>query len=68
MTDLRLDRNAALSSLRAARDLDPARISSLPYAMAFAAVSIPGVRRVLKSGMLTAPRRALGRALGVLDR
>ena len=68
MTDLRLDRNAALSSLRAARDLDPERISSLPYAMAFAAVSIPGARRVLKSGVFTTPRRAIGRALGVLDR
>jgi hypothetical protein len=68
MTDLRLDRNAALSSLRAARELDPERISSLPYAMAFAAVSIPGARRVLKSGVFTTPRRAIGRALGVLDR
>jgi hypothetical protein len=67
MTDLRLDRNAALSSLRTARELDPERISSVPYAIAYAAVTIPGVRHVLKSGVLSAPRRAIGRALGVLD-
>jgi GT2 family glycosyltransferase len=67
MTDLRLDRNAALSSLRTARELDPERISSVPYAIAYAAVTIPGVRHVLKSRVLSAPRRAIGRALGVLD-
>jgi GT2 family glycosyltransferase len=67
MTDLRLDRSGALSSLRRARELDPARISSVPYWVARAAVSIPGARNVLKSSVLSAPRRAIARALGVLD-
>jgi GT2 family glycosyltransferase len=66
-TDLRLDRSTALESLRTARELDPTRISAVPYALAYAAISIPGVRQLVKASPLTGPRRAIARALRVLD-
>ena len=66
ITDLRLRRTEALNSLRASRELDPGRIGSLPYALGYAAVAVPGVRRLLKSKPFTAARRKTAKALGVL--
>ncbi|MEO5588783.1 MAG: hypothetical protein ABIS03_04285, partial [Gemmatimonadaceae bacterium] len=67
LTDLSLARDEALESLRAARQLDEDRISSLPYAMAYAAIVLPGARRVLKSRPMNRVRRTSARLLGVLD-
>jgi glycosyltransferase involved in cell wall biosynthesis len=67
VTDPELGRAEALEVLRESRELDPSRIKNLPYAFAYAAVSIPGARRLLKSTPLTDARRALARTLGVLD-
>ena len=67
MTDLSLDRDKALESLRISRSLAPARITPLPYAIGYAAVHVPGLRRLLKSPPLMAARRRFGRTLGVLD-
>ncbi len=67
VSDLRLGRADALRELRSSRELDGARISALPYAMAYAVVSVPGMRRFLKAGPLSAARRGVARALGVLD-
>ncbi|MEO8192467.1 MAG: glycosyltransferase [Gemmatimonadales bacterium] len=67
MTDLRLDRWAALAALRSARDLDPRKVSALPFAIGVTAASIPGARRVLKARPFRAIRRAVARSLGVLD-
>lgn len=67
MTDLTLGRDKALESLRISRSLAPARITPLPYAMGYAAVQVPGLRRLLKSRQLMAARRRFGRSLGVLD-
>ena len=67
MTDLTLDRAKALESLRISRSLAPSRITPVPYAIGYAALAVPGLRRVLKLPALTTARRTLGRALGVLD-
>jgi hypothetical protein len=67
MTDLRLDREGALEALRTAHQLAPARIGSLPYAFAYAAVNVPGFRRLLKLPALSSARRNIGRRLGMLD-
>jgi GT2 family glycosyltransferase len=67
VTNLELGRADALDSLRVSRELDPSRIGNLPYAFAYAAVNIPGVRRLIKSTPLTDARRAVARTLGVLD-
>ena len=67
VTDLELGTSDALESLRASRDLDPSRISGLPYALGYAAVAVPGLRWLLKTMPVTAARRKAARALGVLD-
>jgi GT2 family glycosyltransferase len=67
VTDPELDRSKALDAIRESRRLDPSRIGALPYAFAYAALKIPGARRLLKASPLTATRRAVARSLGVLD-
>jgi GT2 family glycosyltransferase len=67
VTDLDLERGKALEALRASRELDPSRISTLPYALAYAAVAIPGLREILKHGSLTRARRGVASSLGLLD-
>lgn len=67
VTDLHLGRSEALSALRESRQLDPDKISRLPFAMGYAAVAIPGLRRLLKSSQLEFARRKAARSLGVLD-
>ena len=67
MTDLSLGREKALEALRTSHQLAPSRIGSLPYALGYAAVNVPGLRRLLKAPVLTAARRNVGRKLGVLD-
>ena len=67
VTNLDLDREAAIDSLKKSRELDPSRISTVPFAAAYAAVAIPGVRRLIKSASLSGLRRGIGRSLGVLD-
>jgi GT2 family glycosyltransferase len=67
VTNLDLDRQSAIESLRQSRELDPSRISTVPFAAAYAAVAIPGVRRLIKSASLSTVRRGIGRSLGVLD-
>ena len=67
VTNTRLDRTAALESLRTARQLAPTRIGSIPYALGYTAVSVPGLRQLLKLPALTTVRRSLGRKLGMLD-
>jgi GT2 family glycosyltransferase len=67
VTNPDLEKAKALTVLRESRELDPTRIKALPYAFAYAAVSIPGARRLLKATPLTDARRALARTLGVLD-
>jgi GT2 family glycosyltransferase len=65
--DLRLTRQQAMSELRASRALDATRISSVPYAAGLAAVSVPGLRGILKTRPLQNLRRAFARSLGVID-
>jgi len=65
VTDLQLDRSAALAELRESRRLDPKRISALPYALGYAAIVVPGARRLIKALPLTAARRRVARTLGV---
>jgi GT2 family glycosyltransferase len=67
VTNLDLDRQSAMDSLKKSRELDPSRISTVPFAAAYAAVAIPGVRRLIKSASLSGVRRGIGRSLGVLD-
>jgi hypothetical protein len=67
MTDLRLSRENAIEALRTARQLAPARIGSIPYALGYTAVSVPGLRHLLKMPGLTTVRRTFGRKLGMLD-
>jgi glycosyltransferase involved in cell wall biosynthesis len=67
VTDLSLDRDKALESLRISRSLAPSRITPVPYALAYATVAVPGLRRLLKSPALMAARRRFGRTMGVLD-
>jgi GT2 family glycosyltransferase len=67
VTDLGLERSTALRTLRESRELDPSRISTLPYALAYAAVAIPGMRELLKLRSLTRARRGLASSLGLLD-
>jgi glycosyltransferase involved in cell wall biosynthesis len=67
VADLRLKRREALTELRSARTLDHRRISAVPYAIAFAAVTIPGLRKVFKTRLMSGARRRLAHALGVLD-
>ena len=67
VTDLSLDRDKALESLRISRSLAPSRITPVPYALAYATVAVPGLRRLLKSPALMPARRRFGRTMGVLD-
>jgi GT2 family glycosyltransferase len=67
MTNLRLTRQQAMAELEASRKLDPDRISSIPYAAAYATVAIPGFRNLLTSSSLLRMRRVVARSLGVLD-
>ena len=67
MTDLSLDRDKALESLRISRSLAPSRVTTLPYALGYAALSVPGFRRLLKTPAFTSVRRSFGRRIGVLD-
>jgi glycosyltransferase involved in cell wall biosynthesis len=67
MTDLTMGRDKALESLRISRSLAPSRITPVPYAIGYATVAVPGLRRLFKSPALTAARRRLGRTMGVLD-
>jgi GT2 family glycosyltransferase len=67
VTDLQLGPSDALESLRTSRDLDPSRISGLPYALGYAAIAVPGLRWLLKTMPLSAARKKAARALGVLD-
>jgi hypothetical protein len=67
VTNLRLSRKDALKELRTSRELDSGRVSLLPYGFGYAAVAIPGVRRLVKSPLMTRARRRLARALGVMD-
>ena len=68
MTNLSLSPGEARRELEVARELDPGRVSTLPWVLGNAAVSIPGIRRLMKSSGLRAPRRAIAGAIGVLDR
>lgn len=68
LTNLSLDRSGALEELATARELDPERISLLPWAAGLSIVSVPGARRVMKSRALEPLRRLTGHALGVLGR
>ena len=67
MTDLSLDRDKAIESLRISRSLAPSRVTTLPYALGYAALSVPGLRRLLKTPPFTSVRRSFGRRIGVLD-
>jgi glycosyltransferase involved in cell wall biosynthesis len=67
VTDLHLERGAALRELRSARSLDRRRISALPFAMGFAVVTIPGMRRAIKNALMSRARRRVAQALGVMD-
>ena len=70
--DLAIEHEAANThearrELEAARALDAGRISAMPYVAGYAAISLPGVRRLMKSSALKTPRRVLARALGVME-
>ena len=67
MTNLSLSSGEARRELELARELDPVRVSALPWVLGNAAVAIPGMRRLIKSPGLRAPRRAIAGAIGVLD-
>ncbi len=67
MTNLSLAPDEARRELATARALDGERISGVSVAAGYAAISIPGVRRLMKSRALRAPRRAWARAMGVVD-
>jgi glycosyltransferase involved in cell wall biosynthesis len=67
LTNLSLSPDAARRELEAARALDAGRISAVPYLAGYAAISLPGVRRLMKSSALKTPRRVLARAIGVID-
>ena len=67
MTDLHLDREGALEALRTAHQLAPARIGSMQYALGFAAINVPGLRRLLKLPALRTARGNLGRKLRILE-
>jgi len=67
MTDLTLDRAAAIETLRTARQLAPSRIGSVPYALGYAAASVPGFRALIKLPVFADIRRTVGRKLGMLD-
>ena len=66
-TDVTLDRAKALESLRISRSLAPSRITAIPNALGVAAISVPGLKRILKTPLFAEARRSLARAMGVLD-
>ena len=67
LTNLALSSGEARRELEAARALDASRISTMPYMAGYAAISLPGMRRLMKSSALKTPRRALARAMGVME-
>jgi hypothetical protein len=66
VTDLRLNRTHAVQELRASRELDRTRITSLHYAIGLAALAIPGARRIIKSTAMRVARERIARALDII--
>jgi hypothetical protein len=64
LTDLELDRAAALAELEAARSHDPVHVSRLHYLFAQAVIRTPGARRLIKMQMMSAIRRPAAKVFG----